>query len=66
MLTLSRLQGKRWMFENITLWFPSEYFHVHRATDRGLQSFERRLHDMAFYHEGVRDNKPQGRAQVLE
>ena len=54
------------MFENITLWFPSEYFHVHRATDRGLQSFERRLHDMAFYHEGVRDNKPQGRAQVLE
>ena len=54
------------MFVNITLWFPSEYVLVRRAIDRGLQSFERRLDDMAFCPEGVRDNKPQGRGQLLE
>ena len=54
------------MFDSITLRFPAEYVHVHLVVDMDLRSFLQQHDDMALCLEGVRGNKLQGRAQVLE
>ena len=54
------------MFDIITLRFPAEYVHVHLVVDTDLRSFLQRHDEMALCLGGVRGNKLQGRAQVLE
>lgn len=54
------------MFDSITLRFPAEYVHVHLVVDTDLRSFLQQHDDMALCFGGVRGNKLQGRAQVLE
>lgn len=54
------------IFDSITLRFPAEYVHVHLVVDMDLRSFLQQHDDMALCLEGVRGNKLQGRAQVLE